>query len=333
MSKLISFAALFSAVGVAAAFDDAVINDARNGRVFAPFAELVSAEYGIPLLAEGKANQWRPIGKTAFLAIAQGYRDDVRAGNPGPVKAWGKRVALGRALDLIAVTMHPAADVIGDEAAWEALKPAKKASTKGTPAAVAGGVVDTNSAAQGDDEGQEQPQAATLGVALADAYPVVLAALKAGALSAVQRACLVAALAETAPTYVEQARDAIDGLAVLSAQGDALTMADIDAMGVRIGAVDTADVGASLPVLDLTGLPEVAPVVVTPLPVILADDMAGNVFAMVDAGPLLLAAPVPKQVSDAAPLFHAGADDDEAAPAHVGAMAQALAAAGVALPA
>ena len=235
------FASLFSQLGVNAAFDDAVMLDARNGRVYRPFATLAATELGLPLTRP----DGNPIGKPAFLRLAHDYREQVKAGATAGFRAWGKRAAVGVALDTIAVALDPSARIVGDAAAWEALKPQRKAKAAAAPRgpeAPAKGQDDAQDDAQ--DEGEDAAQGDTppvaLGVSLDDALPVVLDAIKAGALSKIQRALLVTALGQTSPV----AALVLAGADPVSAEERAAVLADLgdEAMGDEAG-----------PGMDLTG--------------------------------------------------------------------------------
>lgn len=148
MTARFAFSALFSAVGVAAAFDDAIIADAAAGRVNRAFAMLAATEYGLPLVkADGN-----PVNKPAFLKLADAFR--AADGKGHGVNGRNRRIEWGTALDAIAlhlragatptpeqVQAYTDAGQYRDGAAWAAAIPAptpKKAEGKPVKAAAVG---------------------------------------------------------------------------------------------------------------------------------------------------------------------------------------------------
>lgn len=130
---MFKFSALFSAVALAASFDDAIAADARNGRVNRAFALLAMSTYGFPLM---KADD-KPVGKPAFLKIASDYRALCRAGKPCGVKGHILKAQIGEAFDSIAILLDARADVVADWAALVAPKAKAPAAPKAAPAAPA----------------------------------------------------------------------------------------------------------------------------------------------------------------------------------------------------
>lgn len=100
---------LFSAVGVAAAFDDAIAADAAHGRINAQFARLAVAEYGLPML-KADAN---PINKAAFLKLADSYRANKGKGHG--IKGHKLMAAWGAAFDTMALGLRAGADPTAEQ--------------------------------------------------------------------------------------------------------------------------------------------------------------------------------------------------------------------------
>lgn len=139
---MFAFSTLFSAVGVAAAFDTAIATDAAQGRVNRPFAMLAAAEYGLPMLkADGN-----PIAKPQFLKLAQSYRDAKGKGHG--IKGHKQLALWGAAFDAIALglllgndateermqALRDAGQYLGDLDAWQAAtKPVAKPKTQPAP--------------------------------------------------------------------------------------------------------------------------------------------------------------------------------------------------------
>lgn len=207
---MFAFSSLFSAVAVAAAFDTAVQTQAANGRVPAMFATAAATEYGLPLVDK----QGNPIGKPAFLKLAQAFR--VNKGKGCGIKGHKKAAMMGAALDAIALalqlgaapndeasdeeraayaarvaTLTAAGGYLGDLAAWEAATAPAAKVAKAKPQ-------QTQAAAEEESEAAA-PAAAPAETAapapdVSAAFNLTLAAIKTQALTAAQCRELAAAL-------------------------------------------------------------------------------------------------------------------------------------------
>lgn len=212
MQAPFAFSALFSAVGIAAAFDDAVTRDAYNGRLNAQLARLLDAEYGIPALRP----DGNPLGKPEALAMAKRYRDTL---GKGASKSRRVRRALGAALDALALGLElgaPPADddraacevyaaklaglviaggYLGDADAWQKAIPDPVRATKKAESADDADDADDAQQAQGKAEKPAQDAGTSTDAAgFAAALVTVLAGLNAGAYGDGDKAALRAAL-------------------------------------------------------------------------------------------------------------------------------------------
>lgn len=104
-----SIASLFSTVGIAAAFDDAIAADAAHGRVNAQFARLAVAEYHLPMLKSDD----NPINKAAFLKLADAYRANKGKGHG--IKGHKLMAAWGAAFDTVALGLRAGADPTAEQ--------------------------------------------------------------------------------------------------------------------------------------------------------------------------------------------------------------------------
>lgn len=235
MTARFAFSALFSAVGVAAAFDDAIIADAAAGRVNRAFAMLAATEYGLPLVkADGN-----PVNKPAFLKLADAFR--AADGKGHGVNGRNRRIEWGTALDAIAlhlragatptpeqVQAYTDAGQYRDGAAWAAAIPApapKKA--EGKPA---------KAPAVGKDAEPAPDMVNPAPVAAAAPAPVAAPAAPEG---------------ETLPDSVEVGADVLFDAVMLAIQTGAFTPEELAAIGAAVADAQTAALAdvQSLPAL------------------------------------------------------------------------------------
>ncbi len=239
------YARLFTAIALAAAFDDMVKQAANNGRVEHTFATLASTELGLPTLkADGK-----PVGKPAFLTLASEYREQVRFGKRAGFAKRAQRVDIGVALDAIAAALDPQANVIGDFAAWMTATEPKPttskvkavATPKAAPAPVASSEddapVDTLAHAPDSDRYDEGFAAGQASNAVELTVPDLLA----GMLDALQAQALTHDELATLALYVADAQRAMVAEdAAMAGDMGAATLAD----AVALGQADAVDVAA-----------------------------------------------------------------------------------------
>lgn len=209
-----TFARLFTLTALAASFDDAVAQDAANGRVNRAFATLAATELGLfdLLKADGQ-----PVGKAAFLSFAADYRAMVRAGKQATIRARQPRVWIGVALDAITLGLDPSANVVGGEDAWMTLTEPKARTAKAKAPVLADDA--------SDDEGEAAPAP--------DAAPVADGLTYADGFAAG-----VASVADT--DTVDIAVPALVAGLIDACSADALTLDEIDCLMTALTEARTA---------------------------------------------------------------------------------------------
>ena len=245
---MFAFSALFSAVGLAAAFDDAVTRDAHNGRLNRQLATLAATEYGLPTLTP----EGQPLNKSQALKLAADYRATL---GRGVSRKPTVRRALGAMFDALALGLElgapPAPDdvqgcasyaerlaalvarggYLGDADAWASAIPGavRKAKGEGEPAAD-----DDSEPLQVQGKGEKSAQDAgtvSTGADYAAALALVLSGLAAGAYGDADKAALCIALGvavgDAAPVSISEGIANAATLTVAAAENDALSVGEL----------------------------------------------------------------------------------------------------------